>query len=59
MQTCILCHFETELDDVVVAFVVGGCVCLGCYGRETGSSRPMPRTLWRQVAASLIERKPA
>ena len=43
MHTCTICPFETELDDVVVAFAAGGCVCLRCYGRETGSARPMPK----------------
>ena len=53
MATCIICHFETELDDIVVAHVTGGCICLRCFGRETGSARPLPRTLRQAVNAAL------
>ena len=55
MHTCTICHFATELDDVVVAFAAGGCICLRCYGRETGSTRPMPKPLRQELAAALTE----
>lgn len=55
MRTCTICHFGTELDDVVIAWDAGGCVCLRCYGRETGSARPMSETLRRQADAALAE----
>ena len=55
MSLCIICRFETELDDVVVAPVTGGCICLGCFGRETGSARPLPTALRRQLIALLAE----
>ena len=55
-MTCIICRFETELDDVAVT---GGsaarCVCLRCYGRETGTARPMPKALRRELIATLAE----
>ena len=61
MSLCIICRFETELDDVVVAAVTGGCICLRCFGRETGSARPMPKALRQQLSALLAEaeREPA
>ncbi len=55
MHTCFICHFPTELDDVVVARGAGACVCLRCYARETGSARPMPEKLRRQVVVVLNE----
>ncbi len=55
-MTCIICRFETELDDVAV---MGGsaerCVCLRCYGRETATARPMPKALRRELIATLAE----
>ena len=59
MFTCRICHFGTELDDVVLAQGVGQCICLTCYGRATGSMRPMPRALQRQVSTALAEREAA
>ena len=55
MFTCTICRFETELDDVVVAMAGDRCVCLRCYGRETGSARPLPKALRREVIAALAE----
>ena len=51
-MTCVICHFETELDDVV-AHSSGRCVCLRCYGRETGTERQMPKQLRRELSALL------
>ena len=59
MVTCTLCRFETELDDVVVAFAAGGCVCLRCYGRETAKALRMPKALRREVNAALAALEPA
>ncbi len=57
MYTCTICHFRTELDDAVVVHVEQ-CICLRCYGHETGSFKPMPRELREMVIAALgaIER---
>ena len=55
MRTCIICHFETELDDVVVVAGDGHCICLRCFDRETGGARPMPKALRREVSAALAE----
>ena len=57
MSLCIICHFETELDDVVAGQAAGGCSCLRCFERETGSARPLPKALRRQLVALLAERE--
>jgi hypothetical protein len=49
MWTCIVCHFETELDDVIVRRHGSDCICLRCFDRETGSGRPMPKALRKEV----------
>jgi hypothetical protein len=59
MSICRICRFETELDDVVVAGAAGSCICLRCYGRETGSARPMPKALRRDLQAALTTLEPA
>jgi hypothetical protein len=53
MMTCTICHFDTVLDDIVLSRADGQCVCLSCFGRETGSSRPMPKALRRELSAAL------
>jgi hypothetical protein len=53
MLTCIICRFATELDDAITATPSGRCLCLRCYTRETGTGRPMPRTLQRDLIATL------
>ena len=50
---CIICHFEADLDDSVVSTGSGRCICLRCYLRETGTARPMPKALRREVSAVL------
>ncbi len=59
MYTCTICHFGTELDDVVVATPGGLCICLRCYERETESGLPMPKALRREITAALAEASPA
>ena len=54
MVTCLLCGFDVELDDAVVVLASRArCICVRCFGRETGSTRPMPRWLQREVTACL------
>ena len=53
MFTCTLCRFETELDDVAITMTGDRCVCLRCFGRETGSAVPMPKPLRRALSAAL------
>jgi hypothetical protein len=53
MTICIICRFETESDDMVVAHADGRCICLRCYERETGTARPMPKALQRELIALL------
>lgn len=49
MNTCIICHFDTELDDVMVAGESGRVVCLRCWARETDTALPMPKPLQREL----------
>ena len=59
-MTCIICRFETELDDVAVAGgSAGRCVCLRCYSRETATARPMPKALRREIINALAAMEPA
>ena len=53
MLTCIICRFQTEFDDAISATASGRCVCLRCYMRETGTERPMPKALQRDVIETL------
>ena len=53
MTTCRICRFETELDDVAVPGGPGRYICLRCYGRATGTARPMARELQRALIAAL------
>jgi hypothetical protein len=53
MFRCQICRFDTELDDVVLRFASGACLCLRCYTRETASARPMPKALQRDVITTL------
>ena len=53
MTTCIICHFATELDDMVLMSIDGRGVCLRCYERETGSELRMPKALRLAVMQTL------
>jgi hypothetical protein len=54
MTACIICRFEVELDDVAVRGArAQRAICLRCYGRETGTHRPMPKSLRRDIQAAL------
>jgi hypothetical protein len=53
MLRCILCAFDTELDDAVVTSSTGRCICLRCYARETNNQKPMTKRLRRELAAAL------
>jgi hypothetical protein len=55
MLTCIICRFDTELDDAVAPGATGRCVCLRCFHRETDSERPMPHELRRAIIAALAQ----
>ena len=59
MWTCRICRFDTGLDDVVTAFASGTCICLRCFDRETGSARPMPTFLRRELLTALAAVEPA
>jgi hypothetical protein len=53
MFRCTLCHFDAPLDDVVVAYAAGRCICLRCYARETDTTKLMPKPLRRELCAAL------
>ncbi len=53
MRRCLVCHYETDMDDVVVANGRGSCICVRCYARETGHTLVMPRALRRDVEAAM------
>lgn len=53
MLRCVICRFEVELDDVALGGTGGRCVCLRCYGRETGTLRTLPKPLQRELRAAL------
>ena len=53
MFTCVMCHFSTELDDVVIEQRAGRCMCVRCYHRQTSSTLPMPIALWHAVTSTL------
>jgi hypothetical protein len=53
MSRCRICRFDTELDDVVLRFSRGACLCLRCYHRETAAACSMPKALQRAVIATL------
>jgi hypothetical protein len=55
MATCIICHFATEMDDIVLSKGNGRCVCLRCFAQQTGSYLPMPKNLRHQLADALAE----
>ena len=55
MYVCVICRFQVELDDVVAPTATGRCVCVACFARETGTARPMPKTLRREVVAAVAE----
>ena len=55
MTTCLICRFETELDDVAVENINGYCICLHCYTRETDGDQSMPKALRRELIAALAE----
>jgi hypothetical protein len=59
MLTCIICRFDTELDDAISATAGGRCLCLRCYNRETGNERPMPKALRRDVIETLRQHEAA
>ncbi len=54
MRSCVICHFDAELDDQVTAVRAGGCICLTCYLRETGDARRMPKRLARELSAIAV-----
>jgi hypothetical protein len=53
MYTCVMCRYAIELDDIALRRGEVICICLGCYGRETRTTLPMPHGLRRALVATL------
>ena len=53
MRTCVICRFETELDDVAISGAADRCICLRCFGEQTGTALRMPRELRRELVAAV------
>jgi hypothetical protein len=53
MFTCLICRFDTELDDVAVPGTGAHCICIRCFARETSTAVRMPKGLRNQVLATL------
>ena len=55
MRTCVICHFETELDDVDVPIDEAQCICIRCVRRvATGQvATRVSRRLERDVREGL------
>jgi hypothetical protein len=53
MYVCQMCHFEVELDDVLLPSNGGRCVCLGSYLRANGQWQPVPKSVREEVIAIL------
>lgn len=54
MYFCSDCHLPASLDDAVILFRDGTCICLSCHRRAEAHSGPTPAVL-REVAALLAE----
>lgn len=50
---CILCHWLQPLDDVVIRFRSDRIICLRCWLREVGGSRPLPVGMAADVTEAL------
>jgi hypothetical protein len=56
MFTCIICRFTHPLDDVAVSLGSGGrCICIACFVREAGATKPMPKILRHQIIDALAD----
>ena len=55
MAACLICHTPAEADDIAIQTHGGTtCICLWCFGRETGTELYMPKKLRRIIEAELI-----
>jgi hypothetical protein len=58
VYSCRICHFEMPYDDVAITGR-NGCICLRCFHRETQSTLAMPKTLRRELIATLAAQEAA
>lgn len=56
IRICIICRFDTELDDQVVsAPATMRTLCLRCFTREIADSRVLTKELRREVTLAMGE----
>jgi hypothetical protein len=53
MLRCILCAFDTEVDDAVVTSPTGRCICLRCFTKEINDQKRMDKALRKELVATL------
>jgi hypothetical protein len=53
METCRMCHFPAELDDVAVGDIAGRFICLRCFHAVAESAKPLPKQLRRMIEEAL------
>lgn len=52
VYVCVVCHFETELDDVAIVGATH-CTCLRCFTRMADTLLTVPRWLRLSVSTAL------
>lgn len=52
MFGCVICHFDVELDDVVVR-QGDKCICLRCLMHEAGTEQVFDKAMRRDIEAHL------
>ena len=55
MDTCSLCRWPTELDDIALGDVSGRFVCLRCFHNIAESAKPLSKKLRRLIEDALAE----
>jgi hypothetical protein len=53
MFTCVICHFDVELDDAIAPVRGGRCICLACCTREADAALNMSKHLRQELGATL------
>ena len=53
MYQCRLCSWEVTLDDVVLRFLSGRCICLRCYLHETETEKAMTADMRRDTQRAI------
>jgi hypothetical protein len=51
---CMICTFDTALDDTWIVVRGNRCICVRCFTREVGTQRPVPAPLYFDVEVTLL-----